>query len=229
MLCEIRHIMLNVSKVRMAIQRYGRLLGLAGVCALLGGCLNILPTSYKIYDDNEFHGGGDFHEEFAVSQNVACEAARRTLLSQGYIMVNSNREQIMATKSFQPTGEEHVEINFHVVCIAEPDNRGKERTTVYATAVQDRYTLTTDNTSASLGLPALGSVSVPLFSSGSSLVKVGSATIVSGDFYDRFFALLQQSIYYHYQLDMEQQPALPRATSPATEAPVGNAAERIVF
>jgi hypothetical protein len=46
--------------------------------------------------------------------------------------------------------------------------------------------------SASVGVNAIGSVSIPLGSSEDSLVKVGSETIPAGDFYDRFFALMDR-------------------------------------
>ena len=41
---------------------------------------------------------------------------------------------------------------------------------------------------------ALGSISVPLSSTQDSLVKVASETIPAGEFYDRFFILMQRML-----------------------------------
>ena len=48
------------------------------------------------------------------------------------------------------------------------------------------------NSAASLGLPALGSVSLPFSASDDSLVKVASQTILESKFYDRFFGLVER-------------------------------------
>ena len=46
--------------------------------------------------------------------------------------------------------------------------------------------------SASLGVGAFGSVSLPFSSSSDSMVRVGSETIASDAFYDRFFELVRR-------------------------------------
>ena len=62
----------------------------------------------------------------------------------------------------------------------------------FVTGVQESYGLKKANTSASLGLSAIGSLSIPLNSSSDSMVKVGVETISEESFYDGFFSLLQQ-------------------------------------
>ena len=61
----------------------------------------------------------------------------------------------------------------------------------FATALQDRYSLKKSATSASVGVSALGSLSLPFSSSNDSLVKVGSETISKRSFYDSFFELVR--------------------------------------
>ena len=63
---------------------------------------------------------------------------------------------------------------------------------VFVNAVQDRYGLKKSNNSASLGVGAFGSVSLPFSSSNDSMVRVGSETIASEPFYDRFFELVRR-------------------------------------
>lgn len=100
-----------------------------------------------------------------------------------------------------------MQIEFHIVCVPEvraaslsasdaaanagdPDDRPS--TIAFVSAVQDRYSLRKSSSSASLGVSAIGSVSLPLSSNDDSLVKVASETIPAGEFYDRFFQLVDR-------------------------------------
>jgi len=58
---------------------------------------------------------------------------------------------------------------------------------VFVNAVQDRYDLNTTTMSASVGLSMLGSVSLPIGSSGANQVRVASNTVQNVGFHSRFF------------------------------------------
>lgn len=148
------------------------------------------PSRRSVYQHERFDSTETHARSFDAPTFQACEAARRALLSQGYVIVQALREQVIARKSFQPDPEVHMELQFNVVCA--PDGRTGQSSLAFVTAVQDRYTLKKANSSASLGVGALGSLSVPLTSSDESLVKVGSETVSSGAFYERFFVLLER-------------------------------------
>ncbi len=154
--------------------------------AFLGGCAS---QQSAVYEAEEFHSTNEFSHDYATDATAACEAARRALLSQGYLISAAKTDSVDGHKSFQPDAENHVEIEFHVVCA----NTGKEprRTTAFVNALQDRYALKKNSTSASVGVGMIGAVSLPFGASNDSLVKVASETIPSGDFYDRFFALME--------------------------------------
>lgn len=127
---------------------------------------------------------------FDADVGRACEGARRALLSQGYVIAASTSEFVNGRKSFQPTRDDHIEIDIRVVCAREtPDS---STTLVFVSGTEDRYALKRVSSSASVGLPALGSVSLPFSSSEDSLVKVGSATISTADFYERLYALIDR-------------------------------------
>ncbi|KAG1239788.1 hypothetical protein G6F68_018292 [Rhizopus microsporus] len=81
-------------------------------------------------------------------------------------------------------------------------------------AVQDRYALKKSPTSASVGVGALGSVSLPFGSNDDSLVKVASSTVTDAEFYRRFFQRLQQ-----YLPADAATPAPPASPVPATPEP----------
>lgn len=149
------------------------------------GCSSKKPT---VYEHENFDDAGTFSRKYPVTDSATCEAARRALLSQGYIITSSDPKIISGHKSFQQTGETHMEISFNVVCAAD----GTESSaTIFANALQDRYALKKVNNSASLGVGVLGSVSMPIGSTDDSMVKVGSETVASPKFYDRFFALVE--------------------------------------
>lgn len=141
-----------------------------------------------VYEHENFDDAGTFSRTYPVSDAASCEAARRALLSQGYIITSSDPKMISGNKSFQQTGETHMQISFNVVCAA--DDATDKSSTVFANALQDRYALKKTNNSASLGVGVLGSVSMPIGSTDDSMVKVASETVASDKFYDRFFMLV---------------------------------------
>ena len=76
--------------------------------------------------------------------------------------------------------------------VCAPESANGKVSLGFVTALQDSYTLKKSNNSASVGVGALGSVSLPFSSSNDALVKVGSETITSDAFYDRFFDLVKR-------------------------------------
>ncbi|MBD8731160.1 DUF2242 domain-containing protein [Pseudomonas sp. CFBP 13710] len=213
--------------------RYGRHLpGAVLVLAWLGmaGCSS--PKT-AIYEHENFADSGTFSRNYPVSDIASCEAARRALLSQGYIITSNDPRQVSGHKSFQQTGESHLEISFNVVCVA--DANSEHSSTLFANALQDRYALKKVNNSASVGVGVLGSVSMPIGSTDDSMVKVASETVASDKFYDRYFSLVESFMPVQAkkvvstppvkdELGMpDTAPAAPAAsssTAPATAKPV---------
>ncbi|OAJ54246.1 hypothetical protein A6V36_30525 [Paraburkholderia ginsengiterrae] len=133
-------------------------------------------------------GASPYARNFNSSTTDACEAARRALLSQGYLTTMPRSDTVDGTKNFQPTGDTHVVVEFHVVCT--PGEEASDTSIVYVNAVQNGFALKKSDTSASVGLSVLGSLSLPIRSNNDAMVKVSSETIPSGKFYDRFFGLV---------------------------------------
>lgn len=160
---------------------------------VLAACASTQPAGRKtqpVYARETFQAEDQFSRLIDAPVAEACEAARRALLSQGYVVSRSESRLVQGAKRFQPEGEVHVEISFHIVCAAEGDRTA----TLFVSAQQDRYVLKKSPNSASLGVSAIGSISVPVGSTEDSLVKVASETIPGGVFYDRFFALVQRQL-----------------------------------
>lgn len=160
--------------------------GLALLLVVAAGCSS---KKAAIYEHENFDDSGTFSRTYPVTDVATCEAGRRALLSQGYIITSSDPKLVSGHKSFQQTGDTHMEISFNLVC-AEDGGPG-HRATIFANALQDRYALKKTNNSASLGVGVLGSVSMPIGSSDDSMVKVASETVSAAKFYERFFALVE--------------------------------------
>lgn len=163
-----------------------------------------------------FDSGDMYSRSVPGTPAQACEAARRTLLSQGYAIARADPDAVEGNKNFQPREDEHEQLVLRVSCAA----RGDEAL-VFISAVQDRYALKKSPTSASVGVGALGSVSLPFGSNDDSLVKVASSTVQDGDFYRRFFTRLQQYLPAAKASTPEPAPAAPvPPVPPVPAAPV---------
>ncbi|WOL29921.1 DUF2242 domain-containing protein [Pseudomonas fragi] len=159
------------------------------VALVLTGLAGCSTKKTAIYEHENFDDSGTFSRNYPVTDKTACESARRALLSQGYIITSNDPKMISGHKSFQQTGESHLEISFNIVCA--DDGGSEHHATMFANALQDRYALKKVNNSASLGVGVLGSVSMPIGSTDDSMVKVASETVSSAQFYDRFFGLVE--------------------------------------
>ncbi|MCF5468195.1 DUF2242 domain-containing protein [Pseudomonas syringae] len=157
----------------------------AAVLLTAAGCSS---PKQAIYDHEHFDDAGTFSRSYPATDLAYCEAGRRALLSQGYIITSSDPKMVSGRKSFQQTGDTHIEISFNLVCAADMKDGNS---TMFANALQDRYALKKTNNSASLGVGVLGSVSMPIGSTDDSMVKVASETVSSAKFYERFFGLVE--------------------------------------
>ena len=159
----------------------------ASLSGLLGGCAST-PKSFPSQEN--FSSTVTYSRLFDASAAQTCEAARRALLSQGYIISSAREDMVEGRKSFQPEPESHLQMEIRVVCA--PDTPDGKVSLGFVTALQDVYALKKSNNSASLGVGALGSVSLPFSSSSDAMVRVGSKTISSDIFYERFFDLVKR-------------------------------------
>ncbi|QNP49442.1 DUF2242 domain-containing protein [Diaphorobacter aerolatus] len=165
--------------------------------AALTGCSS-LPSSMPglerpvAFSPADFDNTGMYTRHVAASQSRTCEAARRALLSQGYLVNTATDELVTGRKYFQPTNDIHYQVEMRVVCAV--DGKNDEKTAAYASALQDRYVIKKINNSASLGVGAIGSLSLPVSATEDTLVKVGSETVSDPRFYELFFQLFDRYV-----------------------------------
>ena len=159
-----------------------------GAILVMAGCTSAGVKTFGVQEN--FGSVATYSRLFDATPAQTCEASRRALLSQGYLINTTTAEMVEGKKSFQPSAETHLQMVIRVVCV--PDSPSGKVSLGFVTALQDSYTLRKTNNSASLGVGALGSVSLPITAGSDSLVKVGSETIAADSFYDSFFDLIKR-------------------------------------
>ncbi|NYF36451.1 DUF2242 domain-containing protein [Stenotrophomonas sp. JAI102] len=189
-----------------------RSIPLLAVFAALTACGGRAADSTLIRES--FDSGDTYSRTVPGPPAQACEAARRTLLSQGYAIARAGDDAVEGNKNFQPKDEEHEQLVLRISCAPRGD-----QALVFVSAVQDRYALKKSPTSASVGVGALGSVSLPFGSNDDSLVKVASSTVQDATFYRRFFERLQQYLPAAAVPEPPPAAAPPAAPAAAVETP----------
>ena len=161
-----------------------------GMAAFLAACgsLGKSPSSEAMRKvEEKFGSAATFSRMFDATPAQTCEAARRALLSQGYVINKVDKEVVDGQKSFQPQPDRHVQMNIRVTCV--PENSDGTLSMGFVSALQDSFALKMASNSASLGVSMLGTVSVPVAAGHDSMI---SETVSSGQFYDSFFDLMRR-------------------------------------
>src|SRR5689334_20963468 len=146
-LLAIIHCLIQGSHFMHASLRPLARLCLISLAAMLGACGTSKPP---VYQNEAFGDTNTYSHVFPSSPAETCEAARRALMSQGYVITQFKPESINGRKNFQPQGDVHAEIEFHVVCAA--DGKDGKSSIAFVNALQDHYALKKINNSASLGM-----------------------------------------------------------------------------
>jgi hypothetical protein len=218
--------------------RLARTLCLSAAALIVAGCASTGSSVKNNYQTEDFNSTDTHTRTFEATEAQTCEAARRALLSQGYLIGANDAGLVSGKKAFQPDADVHLEIDFRVVCAKDNGGKqvaGKPRTIAFVSALQDRYSLKKINNSASVGVSVIGSVSLPYSQTDDSLVKVASQTVTDEKFYERFFKIVDR----YLALDAPEpappvampvapqvfpEQAAPGATPPANRASVAEVA-----
>ncbi|OLI38104.1 DUF2242 domain-containing protein [Xanthomonas oryzae] len=158
---------------------------LLGALATLAGCGGSKGDTMLMRES--FNSDDTYSRSVAASSPQACEAARRVLLSQGYAVTRADAVAVEGSKNFQlEEVDQSEQLNLRISCATQDGGKAQ----VFVSALQDRYALKKSSTTASVGVGVLGSLSLPVGSSGDSLVRVSSTTVQDAAFYKRFFERL---------------------------------------
>lgn len=152
---------------------------------LLSSCLLVLTGcgTRAVYTGESFAIDSPFRMRTEGEVTLACESARRALLGQGYLIESANSEGVKGRKAYRSEDKQNTFIEMNIVCL--PETNGS---TLFANGLLTGYEVKKSASAASVGVSALGSISLPIGQSADSLVKVSEETINDKDFYQRFFA-----------------------------------------
>ncbi|MCS3847212.1 hypothetical protein GGR70_002222 [Xanthomonas campestris] len=182
---------------------------LLGALAALAGCGGSKGDTMLMRES--FNSDDTYSRNVSATSPQACEAARRVLLSQGYAVTRADAAAVEGSKNFQlKEADQSEQLNLRISCAGQDGGTAQ----VFVSALQDRYALKKSSTSASVGVGVLGSLSVPVGSSGDSLVRVSSTTVQDAAFYKRFFERLNS-----YLPKVAEAAPAAAAPAPAHAAP----------
>jgi hypothetical protein len=188
---------------------------IAGAPLVLAACAGLTPgqpVPLVDYQPEAFDASA-FSRHYAARPGRTCEAARRALLSQGYVLTAASADQVTARKYFQPDVEHHVQLEFRVVCA--PEASGPAASVAFVSGLKDQYLVRKAKDSASVGVGGIGSLSLPIEGGMEALVKVSSETVVDRALYERLFDLVDE----HLARAVEPAPSLPLHTPAAAPMP----------
>ena len=187
---------------------------LLALCAVLQAACG----SNAVYTGESFATDSPFKMKFDSEVATACESARRSLLGQGYLIDVATVDTVKGRKALRNKDSLSTFIEMNVVCV--PESKGSA---LFVNGVLSTYDLKKSSSSASVGVAAVGSISLPFGQSADSLVKISEETIDDKNFYSRFFAAVEHTIGEIRLPDPDPAPAPLEMTSgsiPATSAMV---------
>ena len=85
----------------------------AALALLLAACSSTRPATFQRED---FTASNTYSRSFDGTEAQTCEAARRALLSQGYVVTIANADLVNARKNFQPEADSHVQTTRNSIC-----------------------------------------------------------------------------------------------------------------
>ncbi|MBK6289225.1 MAG: DUF2242 domain-containing protein [Gammaproteobacteria bacterium] len=184
---------------------------LLALCAVLQAACG----SNAVYTGESFATDSPFKMKFDSEVATACESARRSLLGQGYLIDVATVDTVKGRKALRNKDSLSTFIEMNVVCV--PESKGSA---LFVNGVLSTYDLKKSSSSASVGVAAVGSISLPFGQSADSLVKISEETIDDKNFYSRFFAAVEHTIGEIRLPDPDPAPAPTEPASAPVETPL---------
>ncbi|MDO8207546.1 MAG: DUF2242 domain-containing protein [Gallionella sp.] len=165
------------------MKRYSLVLTL--ISLLLAACSG--PRTYA--EKEEFHTDSRHSRNFAATAEPACEAARRVLLRDGYIVEDRAEHNLIGAKEFQIEENRHAILRLYVTC-----GQHASGSTLFVTATEEHFDVKTSRQSTSIGVPLVSPISISSKSEVDNQVKIRGETVTNKDFYERFYRAVQQEL-----------------------------------
>ena len=152
---------------------------------LLAGCGG--PPHYA--PDEDFSSDARYRRNFQASAPALCDAARRVLLGDGYIVTRSEGQSLVGGKEFQIKERQHAILNIYVSC----DQRGGG-SILFVTATEEHFDVESIRQSSSIGFPLVAPIYYSTQSEADRQVKIRGETVSERGFYERFYRAVQREL-----------------------------------
>ena len=137
----------------------------------------------------EFASEARHRRDFAVAAPSLCDAARRAMLGDGYIVTRSEDGPLLGGKEFQVDENRHAILNLYVNC--EPRAGGA---TLFVTATEEHFDVKATRQSSTIGFPVLAPLYFGTLREAESQVKIRGETITENAFYERYYRAVQREL-----------------------------------
>lgn len=152
---------------------------------VLAGCGG--PPRYA--PNEEFAADAKHHRDFSTDATALCDAARRVLLGDGYLVTRADDQSLSGGKEFQVEEQQHAILNVYVNC-----ERRAGGSTLYVTATEEHYDVKTMRQSSSIGFPMVAPIYYGTQSEANGQVKTRGETVAERGFYERFYRAVQRQL-----------------------------------
>jgi hypothetical protein len=145
------------------------------------------PKTYA--DSEDFRADSRYHQNFSTEASTLCNAAKRALLSDGYVVTMQDSPNMIGSKSFQVEEKSHAVLQLHISC--SPRSEGA---TLFLTATEEHFDVKTSRKSTLIGVPVVTPISIGSKSETDNQVKTRGETVTDRSFYNRFYQAVQREL-----------------------------------
>jgi len=164
------------------MKRYSLLLTLT--ILLLTACGG--TRTYAVKED--FQTDTRYRRDFSGAAAPVCEAARRVLQGDGYIVEKSIDHDLVGTKEFSIEENRHALLHLYVTC--SPRSKGS---TLFVTATEEHFDVKSSSESTSIGVP-LTPLSISSKREINAQTKTHGETVTDHSFYQRFYRAVEKEM-----------------------------------
>ncbi|BBI98876.1 hypothetical protein FGKAn22_05690 [Ferrigenium kumadai] len=144
------------------------------------------PRTYAGKED--FQADPRHRRDFSAMAAPVCDAARRVLQGDGYIVEKSIDQDLIGTKEFPIEDERHAILRLYVTCSQRTGG-----STLFVTATEEHFDVKASSESTSIGVP-LTPLSISSKREIDTTVKTRGETITNRRFYERFYEAVQREL-----------------------------------
>lgn len=137
----------------------------------------------------EFAAESLHRRDFSVGAAPLCDAARRALLGDGYVVTRSEDGRLLGGKEFQVDDNRHAILNLYVNCEARSGGA-----TLFVTATEEHFDVKAMRQSSSIGFPVLAPLYFGTQREADGQVKIRGETVTGKAFYERYYRAVQREL-----------------------------------